>query len=231
MKRLLTAMLLTAGFAVALQAQETRLFTLSGFHTVKNSTSANIEIYQSPEFKVEVTAQSHVFDMLELTSTDGVLKIGSKENRLLGKSWGRVLVRIWMPKINGIGINGSGNVLTQNPFETEVLVLDINGSGNIRLKDVKGTRIDARINGSGSITVDGKSQATELEVHSSGSGNFNLENLCVSRALVTLNGSGSAGICCISECNGKINGRGNIKLKGNPRIDVKVNGYGRFIQM
>ena len=224
--------LLTVGMATQMQAQETKSFNEKDFKGIANSTPATVNVYQSPNFKIEVTAEDRsIFDEMEIYTEDNILKIKSKERFWnFGDNWKNVTINIWMPEIALLSVNGSGDIYAKTAIKTTDIKLSINGSGSVNVDEMEAKEVTVGINGSGSVLVKGKAQAEELTAKSNGSGDIRLEGLSVDEAFVSLNGSGSAKILCNKEFKGKINGSGSIVLHGSPLIDAKVNGSGRLIR-
>lgn len=229
---ILTALLITATVtSTTTIAQETRNFDIQGFNGVKNSTSAEVQIAQSPSYGIEVTAKSEVFNELEIIVKDNVLHIKSKDNFWIGSNWGKVLVKVSCPEITLLAQNGSGNMIAVTPIKIEgELTASINGSGDILLKEIQANSMQVSINGSGNIKTTQQGKTEMLKANSNGSGGINLETLTSGNAQVKLNGSGNASVTCNKEFKGSINGSGSIYLFGNPLIDVKVNGSGRVVR-
>lgn len=224
------AVLVGITLAITAQAQQTRTFDVAGFTGIRNSTSADVQVFQSSNFKVEVTANPDVFDDLEIKVDGDVLQIKSKGKFSISRSWGKVVVKVWLPSINSLTVNGSGNCTLQTPIKTENLQVAVNGSGDIKLKEIDAKTVSVNIHGSGSVSVTENGKAAAVVVSSNGSGDTNLAGLTSTTATVKLNGSGNTEISCTTEFKGSVNGSGNIILYGSPLMDVKVTGSGRLIR-
>ena len=98
------------------------------------------------------------------------------------------------------------------------------GSGDIKVKmDVE--KAKSAISGSGDIELSGN--ATDFEAAVSGSGDVDAYDLKTERAELKIAGSGSIGLSVEKEIVARVSGSGNIKYKGQPRIeDIKVSGSG-----
>ncbi|HDP76367.1 MAG TPA: DUF2807 domain-containing protein [Bacteroidales bacterium] len=213
-----------------INAQETRNFDVKGFEGVKNSTSAEVHISQSPGYSIEVTAKSAVFNEFEIIVKDNILHIKSKDNLRFTSNWGKVLVKVSCPEIKLLAQNGSGNMIALTPIKVaDEFTASINGSGDILLKEILANSVQVSINGSGNIKTSSQGKTNSLKANSNGSGNVHLESLTTEIAQVKLNGSGDAIIRCGKEFKGSINGSGSITLYGNPLIDAKINGSGRLV--
>lgn len=230
MKAKLAVVLVGVTLAVTAQAQQTRTFDVAGFTEIRNSTSAEVQVFQSPDFKVVVTANANVFEDLEIKVDGNVLQIKSKGNFSITRSWGKVLVKVWLPNLNSLSLDGSGTCALQTPFKSDNLQIAHNGSGNINLKEIDAKTVSINFNGSGNVSAMENGKANEVRVNSNGSGNINLARLTATTAIVKLNGSGNTEISCTTQFKGSVNGSGNIILYGSPLIDVKVTGSGRLIR-
>lgn len=190
-----------------------------------------MQISQSPNFGIEVTAKSAVFNELEIIVKDNVLHIKSKDNFWIGSNWGKIMVKISCPEIRLLAQNGSGNMIAVTPIKISgELTASINGSGDILLKEIQANSMQVSINGSGSHKTTQQGKTGIVKVNSNGSGNINLETLTSEIAQVKLNGSGDAILKCNKELKASINGSGGITLYGNPLIEAKVNGSGRLVR-
>jgi hypothetical protein len=224
-------LILATAISPKVKAQETRNFDIKGFDGVKNSTSAEVHISQSPSYSIEVTAKSAVFNELEIIVKDNVLHIKSKDNFWIGSNWGKVVVKVSCPEIKLLAQNGSGNMIAVTPIKIAgEFTASIKGSGDILLKEIQANSMQVSINGSGSIKTTLQGRTEMVKANSNGSGNISIETLTSEIAQVKLNGSGDATVRCNKEFKGTINGSGNITLYGNPLIDAKVNGSGRFVR-
>ena len=229
---ILAALLIAATVtSTTTSAQETRNFDAKGFDGIRNSTSAEVQISQSPNYGIEVTAKSEVFNELEIVVKENVLHIKSKDNLRFTSNWGKVLVKVSCPDIKLLAQNGSGNMIALTPIKgADEFTASINGSGDILLKEIQANSVQVSINGSGNIKTSSQGKTNTLKATSNGSGNIDLETLTSEIAQLKLNGSGDATVRCNKEFKGSINGSGSITLYGNPLIDAKVNGSGRLVR-
>ena len=144
-----------------------------------------------------------------------------------GMGIGEVRYEITLPSLEGIELNGSGDIESTVGAEgTVVLVID--GSGDVEWSDLAADRVELRISGSGDIDVDGTT--TELLVELDGSGDVDAESLEAQEAVVTIGGSGNVSVSARDNLYAGIDGSGTIVYTGDPVIDTEVSGSGEVRQ-
>ncbi len=199
---------------------ETRTLDVTGFTGVELDIAGDVEITQGSEFSVVAEGHQGILDLLKLEVENDVWVIDLEEN--CNGNY-ELTIRITMPAIQSLKIDGSGNIRGQNTFDGADIDLDIDGSGDINL-DLNATQVVAEIDGSGNIILEGSSDTFELEIDGSGDfGNFDFE---ANHATIKIDGSGDARITAIDALKVTINGSGDVRYKGNPTLDVKINGSG-----
>ncbi len=199
----------------------TRTLTINGFTGIELELAADVQITQGNEFSVVAEGHEGIIDLLELEVQNDVWEIDLSEN--CNGNY-QLDIRITMPVINSLKIDGSGNIEGQNNFEVETITLGINGSGNIQL-DLDATSILADIDGSGNMTLEGLANVLDLQID--GSGNFGNYDLIVDDAIIDIDGSGDVSLTANNSLNVDIAGSGDVNYKGNPTIDVTITGSGK----
>ena len=199
-------------------------FDSETFTGVSNKIGANIYLTQKEEQSIEITANENALKNLSLKVKDGILIIDSKKFKFHFDS---VSIRISIPKLTSLQINGSGNISTSTFFDScGSLKLQVNGSGNIDAFVNSDATVTSEINGSGNIYLKGKSVEFNSEIQ--GSGNINAFDLRVNHSTVDINGSGNCEVTADSTLNVIIRGSGNIYYKGFPVLNSKVSGSGEI---
>lgn len=132
-----------------------------------------------------------------------------------------------------VGIEGRGNFWrSSGPVRLEVSVttlngVEINGSGDISVKNVDSGRFDIEINGSGDVDLDGK--CADLNIKVGGSGDIDARNMKCSTADLDINGSGDVYAYATESVVLDINGSGDITLYGDPKnVRPRLRGSGHL---
>ncbi|RYZ48541.1 MAG: DUF2807 domain-containing protein [Sphingobacteriales bacterium] len=189
------------------------------------------DMYYTPgnNFKVEITAQRNIVDIIETYVSDNVLKVKIK-NSVNIKSHEPVIVKITAPDVNWLGVNGSGNIKVLEPFAPATTTLSVNGSGNMTLSKLTADELHAKISGSGNIQVYNGNAARET-LSISGSGLLDLAGLTAVQASTSTSGSGTIRVNVVSNLDCKISGSGVVMYKGNPKVSSNISGSGRVIPL
>jgi putative autotransporter adhesin-like protein len=178
---------------------ETR--AVEAFHAVRLNGAADVSITIGQPAQLTVTADDNIVPVIDTDVHDGVLVIGNHEsyNTQMG-----VKVVIVTPSLDAF---------------------ELNGSGNVKIKELNGEKFSAKIRGSGDLSADGA--VNRLDASISGSGDMKLGELKVKSADVSIAGSGSATVNAEESMSASISGSGDIRYKGNPsKVQSSVAGSG-----
>jgi Protein of unknown function (DUF2807). len=127
----------------------TQTRTVGNFTGVSSEMSGTVNFAIAPEYKVEITAQQNILDVLNTNVVNGVLHIDFK-NSVRVKQHEDLLINITAPYADYFRLSGSGNMNVQGDLSANSLKLTISGSGNIAVENaVIGDKIDAEVSGSG----------------------------------------------------------------------------------
>jgi len=105
--------------------------------------------------------------------------------------------------------------------------LSIQGSSEVRLRDLQQRELDLNIAGSGDIEASG--QVDLLVVNIAGSGMVNTRELSANEARLTIAGSGNIEAFARADVSAEVAGMGHIVIHGNPPSrDTHIAGMGRI---
>jgi hypothetical protein len=197
---------------------------LSNYNGVDLRCAADVSFEQAPEFKLEVSAQQNILDILITELQNNKLVVRFKNDKRV-KKHEPIIVKVTGPDLNSLRISGSGNIQTLNDITTQGLDLDVSGSGNIRMGSLTATAIDANISGSGNIGINsGATQSQRLKI--SGSGNINLLGVPAKSVSTTTSGSGEMRVFASEMLNVTISGSGSVYYFGAPSVNASISGSG-----
>src|SRR5262249_45963645 len=107
----------------------------------------------------------------------------------------------------------------------ELEALSVIGSGDVKLRGARGSKLALTLRGSGGIDADGS--VDRLEAESAGSGNLALFKLNAKHVDVTLRGSGNAAITATERLSARVHGSGDVRYQGGPReVERTIHGSG-----
>lgn len=206
------------------QKRETR--SVSGFTNVALSIAADIYLSQTNEFKVEIEAPADYLEEIETIVEGDVLKIKKKSNFSFDFGNKKVKVYISMPKITGLSISGSGDILAQTAIKADDLKVKISGSGDVKIDNLSVKNLEMSISGSGDIFMAGPDVAESASYTISGSGDISNEGLQCKKVEIQVSGSGDVKVWAVDELKSRVSGSGDVYYKGRPIIDSKSSGSG-----
>ncbi|MDR0939564.1 MAG: DUF2807 domain-containing protein [Mediterranea sp.] len=221
----------------------TKEMKMDNFHAVNLQGSGNVAYRQGDEPRVEIYGSDNVVEKLDVFVEGGTLYLKYKKGvRVRGDS--KLSYRVYSPELNGLSINGAGNVMFANGVNSQGdLSVTINGSGNIKgeamrcrdlsvkingsgrvdLKGIESASCSFAINGSGDLRLGGTSGTIDMRI--SGAGNIRADELKAGSVSVGISGSGDVKCYATEKLKARISGAGNIGYKGDPKeIDVPRKG-------
>jgi hypothetical protein len=185
----------------------------------------NILLVEGNEGSIKLTAEDNILEHIEVTNTNGKLRIKTKDHFNIRPSWKKgVYIEVPIEEISKISLNGSGEVTGNLTLKAEKLKLSVNGSGDMKVV-ADATTIKAAISGSGDIDISGKT--TEFDAVVTGSGDVNASQLNATQATANITGSGDIKIHAKKLLTVKIVGSGDVMVnKDVATVNKKVVGSG-----
>lgn len=195
------------------------------FTRIELQIDATTYVTQEGPSKVTIEAQQNILDIIETPVIGNELRIRYQHNKRVG-SHAPVIVRISNPVINGLDVDGSGDLLVTNALHTNALDLDISGSGSIKAGEVVVTGpVSANISGSGGIlALSGRAESGSFKI--SGSGWIDLLPIECKTATADISGSGNIKTTVTQQLDARISGSGSVLYLGSPTISTKISGSG-----
>jgi hypothetical protein len=197
---------------------------IADFSQVEMGVPGHLYYTPGTQFKVEITGQQNILDIIETEVKGDMLRVKFKDGRSISRHDG-VTVKVTAPDLTGLGVNGSGN-LHADPFQPSSATLWVNGSGELTVNKVNTAFLEGRISGSGEIKVFGGS-ATDVKLSISGSGEIEAAGLDAENVTTTTSGSGDMEVKASKLLDCKISGSGDVRYKGSPRVSTSISGSGR----
>ena len=179
-------------------------------------------------FKVEITAQQNILNIIETNLVNDELVIKFRNNVSV-RSHENIVVNLSSPVVKALRISGSGNFIVPDSIHSDNMNLTLSGSGNMKLEKLEAASIDVNISGSGNITVsDGTTNTAKLRI--SGSGNIALIKVAPPPLVTTTtSGSGEMHVNASENLDVTISGSGSVFYTGNPIINTHISGSGKVL--
>ncbi len=198
---------------------------VSGFSEIGFAVAGEVFINIGSEYSVVLEGDKDYIKDIQTKVYGNELRI--KRDKWYDSGNKKVVVRITMPALKGVGVSGSGRVTVNDPLKGGDLDIGISGSGKAFLHDVALGEVECSISGSGSLNIAGSGTIKSLEVNISGSGDYIGEDTSVSMLEANISGSGSCNCMVTEMLKAAISGSGSILYSGNPKIDAAVSGSGK----
>jgi hypothetical protein len=236
MKKFLVVVLLAAGIFIFPSCEKvvgegplvTQTRSVGNFSGVSSEMSGKVNFAIAPEYKVEITAQQNILDVLNTNVVNGVLHIDFKDNVRV-RQHEDLLINITAPYADYFRLSGSGNMNVQGDITANNLKVTLSGSGDIAVqRAVIADKIDADISGSGNINIANGSTVNE-DVDISGSGKVEMPGVNAESAVTHTSGSGDVKLAVSKNLDAHITGSGSVYYHGNPIISTHISGSGRVI--
>ncbi|MEO7800452.1 MAG: head GIN domain-containing protein [Ginsengibacter sp.] len=206
---------------------ETR--TTGDFSGIDSRISGDVMYMQGTEYKIELTAQPNVLNVIETPIINNKVVIRFKDDVRV-RSHEQITVKITAPSINSIDLSGSGNVTALSPVNGNALYFKLSGSGNLSLPSVITTSLEATISGSGNISISNGSTVTQT-FRISGSGNIDAQNVAGKSAITSTSGSGTIKLNATETLDVTISGSGSVFYSGRPIIKTNISGSGHVTHL
>ncbi len=196
----------------------TRNFNYTDFHGISASGIVTVQLVKSNNYKVEITLPEKLDKYLEVSVSQGILKIGWKDNlpsKLLSSlSSKQVKAEIAMPMLQSLEMSGLTSFYCTDEFNLGHREFDIRIAGSSKIGDlnVKAEKLEAKISGGSKISLSGSFDEADIQLSGSSKADFmfDAEELEIDAA-----GASNA------NCSGKFRkaeidaaGAASLKLKG-----------------
>ncbi len=206
-----------------ISVNETR--NVTDFNRIDLTVSANVYLTQGNHYNFKIEGDKEDIDKIitEVRGSKLVIKTYNWKTKIRGK----VNIYITTPVVEVLSVTGSGDIISESSINSNDLVLNISGSGSIKINELSSEELEATITGSGNIKLAGENVAKKLDLTITGSGSFTSSELKINEANITITGSGSANVYVLKELDTNITGSGNVNYKGNPSVNANSTGSGK----
>jgi len=202
---------------------ETRSLDFEYFDAFDLNGSMDLEITEGNHFSVAAVGKPSVIDKLAEDS-----KVENETFVMdIDKCYkGDLTIKVTMPSLTKINIDGSGDVKTIGTFHNiKNLDLSVFGSGDMNLQLGENiVNMNSHISGSGDFDLSGSTNIHEITIK--GSGDIKAFDLDSESTLIDITGSGDCKVSAFDLLDVKISGSGDVCYKGSPQVDQNISGSG-----
>jgi hypothetical protein len=213
---------LGAGFALisghAAADQMTR--PAVGVTRIAFNTPGELSVRPGAEEKLVVEAEAKVLAQLEISVKGDTLTIASKGNFKTDKG---IKYTLTIKSFRGLKNGASGNSAIDGFSGTDADI-ELDGSGDAGLKNMKYGRLGVVIKGSGNAEASGGGKTVVARID--GSGNIDTTGYPAQVVEAVLEGSGNIRVAADESLKATISGAGNIEYKGKAKVTQSITGAG-----
>lgn len=199
---------------------------VSGFSGISASIPGRIHYTIDTVYRLELTAQRNILDVIETYRENGILKIKIR-NGVRIRELEDISVHISAPAADYLQLSGSANLAVSGRVQAGRLETIVSGSGSIQVAEavISGT-LKADISGSGDIRVQAGT-AREEDLRISGSGKIIMDGVLAEQGFTRISGSGDIYLKVSQSLDASISGSGSVYYRGQPLVTTHISGSGR----
>jgi hypothetical protein len=223
---------------------ETRPFDFTGFNRLEISNAFEVEITKSDSFSIGVTADSNLFEYLDIRKFGTTLHIGLQKNHTYFNTTQRAVLT--MPDLRGLNVSGASNAHTVGFNSTTALELEASGASRLELADIRAGNTNIEVSGAsrilgklvmagGNFNVSGASSlelegtAENITADISGASSGKLEDFAMVDIDITVSGASNATITVSGKLDANVSGASRLYYIGSPTLgNIEVTGASTF---
>lgn len=202
----------------------TRSYQVGAFDKIAVAGPYEVKVVTGGQPGVSAKGGENLLAETDVVVEGDTLKIMPKKRKGIRWNWrgGKAEFTVNAAALRGASIAGSGNITVDRlngDFDGNVA-----GSGDMRLAQVSGGKVDLSIAGSGKIEAAGKADSIDLNI--AGSGDIDAAGLTSQTADLSIAGSGNIRANASQSADVSIMGSGNIEVLGGAKCSVSKAGSG-----
>jgi Putative auto-transporter adhesin, head GIN domain len=136
-----------------------------------------------------------------------------------------LVVKVDFKQLQGLQVRGSGDVQLEQ-LKADRFSIDISGSGDVAMGLLEVGDLQARLSGSGDLRVAGKAEQQDWDL--SGSGDVSAASLSGNRVRANLSGSGDLNLGVSLTLDVRLSGSGDLIYSGRPTVKSRLSGSGEL---
>lgn len=188
-------------------------YPMDAFDKVESHVVGNIQLVQSNQSRVTLSAPENYVDFYSINNDHGKLEIEfAKDNVNFDAS--NITIIIYTPKLHKIKNSGAGDIRLDS-LTTDELEIENSGVGAFDLAQINAREVEVKCTGVGSIKLSGKTEEANYEC--SGVGSINAVDLKAYNVEAEVSGVGGIKCFASEHIKGRVSGVGGLEYAGNPR--------------
>lgn len=201
---------------------ETMTKPAAGVTRIVFNTVGELVVKPGNDEKVVVEAEQKVLDKLDVSVKGDTLVLASKGSFKTDKGI-KFTVSVKTFRSLKTDSNSSGNT-TVGGFAGSDADIELGGSGDVGLQDIKYGKLGITIKSAGNVTATGGGKSVTVRVD--GSGNIDTTGYQAQVVDAKIDGSGHIRVHADESLKAAIGGAGNIEYKGKAKVTQAITGAG-----
>ena len=170
------------------------------FTSISTEGAYDIDIVCQQPVSLEIEGDDNILPLITMEVSNNVLHIKNTRGYSVSQP---VKLKISVPNLEGISINGAGRV-------------DVSG--------LKNEKFEVDANGAPTIRVSGETKLVDIDIN--GAGNIDTHNLRASKAVVDSKGVSKVYVRAADQLDVTVSGPSHVTYVGDPVVNKTVNGPG-----
>ena len=175
---------------------------VAAFTSISTNGAFTIEITCQKDPSLEIEGDENVLGFVKTDVSSNILRLENSQNYSVSEP---VLVRISVPNLEGLAVNGAGH---------------------INVKGMNNEKFEIDTNGAPTITVAGTTKMVDIAAN--GAGKVDSQNLHATRAVVDVRGAARVDLDVSDQLDVKISGPSSVTYNGNPSVNKTIQGPGKL---
>jgi hypothetical protein len=182
--------------------RQTQKREVAPFTSIASDGAFTVEVVCQKDVSLEIEGDDNVLPLISSEVSGNVLRLKNSKSYSINQP---ILVRISVPNLEGLSINGAGK-------------FDISKLNSERFE------IDA--NGAPSINVSGSTKHMDIETN--GAANIDTHNLRAARVVVESKGVSKVDLGVSDQLDVTVSGPSQVTYRGDPVVNKTINGPGKI---
>jgi hypothetical protein len=172
------------------------------FTSISTNGAFTIEVTCQKDPSLEIEGDENVLDFVKTEVGGNILRLENSQSYSVSEP---ILVRISVPNLEGLAVNGAGH---------------------INVKGMNNEKFEIDTNGAPTITVAGTTKMVDIAAN--GAGKVDSQDLHATRAVVDVRGAARVDLDVSDQLDVKISGPSSVTYNGNPTVNKTIQGPGKL---
>jgi hypothetical protein len=201
--------------------QKSQTYTFTDFTTINVSSAFKVNVTQSSQYSIIITANEESLDQIEVNKVGNTLTIAVKPGAIFTNFNSQA--QITMPKLESVVFSGATHGIAEGFNNQEPITFKLSGASSLDVNSFQAGDVTTDISGASSFTATGT--ANDLVCTVSGASSLNLLNLAVNNANMNLSGASHATINVSGQLDADVNSASTLEYTGSPTLGT-INSSG-----